>query len=190
MHIVSVLGSPRYKGNCASIARRFCDTAQGLGATVTAYELNKLDYKGCQGCLACKESSEKCVVEDDLAQVLDSIHEADILVVASPVYVGEVSGQTKSFIDRMFSFLVPDFYTNPVKSRLNPGKKLVFILTQGDPDEKNFSDIFPMYQGFAEWLGFSDIVLIRGCGLEGPDDASAREDIMGLAQETARKTMA
>ena len=72
----------------------------------------------------------------------------------------------------------------------HPGKKLVFILTQGDPDEKNFSDIFPMYQGFAEWLGFSDIVLIRGCGLEGPDDASAREDIMGLAQETARKTMA
>lgn len=190
MNIVCVLGSPRYKGNSASIAERFCRTAEGLGATVTTHALNKLTYKGCQGCQACKTSSDRCVVEDDLAQVLGSIYGADIVVLASPVYMADVTGQMKCFLDRTYSFLVPDFVTNPVKSRLAPGKKAVFILTQADSDEANHADIFPRYQLALTWGGFEEIELIRACGVTDEGDAAARDDIMKLAEDTANKMMA
>ena len=56
MTIVGLLGSPRAKGNCATIANRFTETAAKLGAETKTFELNRLAYRGCQGCYACKKS--------------------------------------------------------------------------------------------------------------------------------------
>jgi multimeric flavodoxin WrbA len=190
MNVVCVLGSPRLTGNSASIAERFCQTARGLGATATTYALNKLTYRGCQACQACKTTADRCVIEDDLTQVLESVRGADVVVLASPVYMGEVTGQMKCFLDRTYSFLVPDFITAPVKSRLAPGKKAVFVLTQGDPDEANFADIFPRYEFALSWAGLGEIALIRACGVSDENDAAARDDIMKLAEDTAQKMMA
>jgi len=53
MKVVSLLGSPRENGNSSTIAKHFCDTAEKLGAEERAFSLNKLNYRGCQGCLAC-----------------------------------------------------------------------------------------------------------------------------------------
>ena len=189
MDIVCLLGSPRRKGNSAAIAERFCETAEGLGATVTTFVLNKLTYRGCQGCMTCKTKLERCVLEDDLAAVLDAVAGADVVVMASPIYFGEVSSQAKGFIDRTFSYLVPDYATNPNPSRLSPGKKFVFVLTQGNPDEKLFADVFPRYDFFFKWYGFESQV-IRGCGVLDKGDARSREDIMARASEAAQEIMA
>ncbi len=187
--IVCLLGSPRPKGNSTTIAKRFCESAEKLGAQVTTFALNKLTYKGCQACMTCKTKLDKCVVKDDLAQVLDSIRDADILVMATPTYYADVSGQMKCFIDRTFSYLVPDYMTNSNPSRLSPGKKLVFIQTQGQPEESMYADVFPRYDFFFKWYGFKDNYVIRGCGLMNTGEAEAREDVMKLAEETARKVM-
>ncbi len=187
--ITCLLGSPRPKGNSAAIAKRFCETAEKLGAQITTFALNKLTYKGCQACMTCKTKLDKCVLKDDLGQVLDSIREADVLVMATPVYYADVSGQMKAFIDRTFSYLVPDYMTNSNPSRLSAGKKLVFIQTQGQPEESQYADVFPRYDFFFNWYGFKDNCLIRGCGLMNAGEAEAREDIMKLAEETARKVM-
>lgn len=187
--IVCLLGSPRPKGNSTTIAKRFCESAEKLGAQVTTFALNKLTYKGCQACMTCKTKLDKCVVKDDLAQVLDSIRDADILVMATPTYYADVSGQMKCFIDRTFSYLVPDYMTNSNPSRLSSGKKLVFIQTQGQPEESMYADVFPRYDFFFKWYGFKDNYLIRGCGLMNAGEAEAREDVMKLAEETARKVM-
>jgi len=187
--IVCLLGSPRPKGNSTTIAKRFCETAEKLGAQVTTFALNKLTYKGCQACMTCKTKLDKCVLKDDLAQVLDSIRDADILVMATPTYYADVSGQMKTFIDRTFSYLVPDYMTNSNPSRLSSGKKLVFIQTQGQPEESMYADVFPRYDFFFKWYGFKDNYVIRGCGLMNAGEAEAREDVMKLAEETARKLM-
>jgi multimeric flavodoxin WrbA len=181
MNIVCVLGSPRKKGDSASIAARFCDAASARGADVATHVLNDLTYKGCQGCMACKTRSETCVVEDDLAGVLDAAAAADVLVLTSPVYVGEVTGQLKCLFDRMFSYLVPDFFTAARKTRLEPGKKLVFIVTQGDPDESHYGDLFSRYEGFMKSVGFEDITRIRACGTSG----SGAEAVMSRARQEA-----
>lgn len=187
MNIVCLLGSPRPKGNSAAIAKRFCETAEKNGAAVRVFALNKLSYRGCQACMTCKTKLDRCVLKDDLAEVLDAVREADVLVMATPVYYGEVTSQLKAFIDRTFSFLTPDYKTNPVPHRLKPGKRLVFIQTQGQADEKAFADIFPRYDYFFTWYGFRDNCLIRGCGLAADADETARSRVVGEAEKAAER---
>ena len=187
MNIVCVFGSPRVKGNSAAIANRFLSDAEKLGASVRTFALNKLSYRGCQACMSCKSKLDRCVLKDDLEPVLDAVRDADILVLASPIYYGEVSSQMKGFIDRTFSYLVPDYISNPNPSRLNPGKRLLMILTQGQPDERMFADVFPRYDMFFKWYGFKDNQLIRGCGLSDAGDALKQENLMKLAENMAKQ---
>ncbi len=160
MKIVTVLGSPRKKGNSNSIAQAFNATAIDIGAEVQTFFLNKMDYKGCQGCGACKGKSEECVVKDDLTQVLEAIHEADVLVMASPVYFYDVSGQLKNFVDRTFSFFKPDFMERPDPCRLPDGKKGLLILSQGDTVDAH-QDIPAKYETFMAFWGIKDRQTIR-----------------------------
>lgn len=138
--------------------------------------------------MACKKTSEKCVVNDDLTAVLDAVQSADVVVLASPIYFGELTGQMKSFIDRTYSYLTPEFMQPDKKrSRLTPGKQLVFVLTQGQPDEKFFAEIFPRYSMFLKGYGFSQMHLIRACGVREPDAASKRQDVLKQVDEIAAK---
>ncbi len=188
MKVVCLIGSPRIKGNGAAIAERFLETAENLGAETETFALNRLDYMGCQGCMSCKGKHDKCVLDDDLAKVLDAVSRSDVLVLATAVYLADVTSQTKAFIDRSFSFLVPDFQNKTPTSRLS-GKKLVFILTQGQPGEEFFADIFPKYDFIFQMMGFEESFPIRACGLNSPDDVKERKDILGLAEDTARKIL-
>jgi putative NADPH-quinone reductase len=185
MNIVCLLGSPRDKGNSATIAKRFCETAEKLGSEVKTFALNNLNYQGCQGCMLCKTKLDRCALKDDLTEVLDAIRETDTLVLASPVYYWDVSGQLKTFLDRTFSFLVPDFITNPIKGRLTPGKKLVLILAQNNPDPNSFSDIFPKFDYFFKAYGFTETHLIRAFGVNEPGEVRTRDSVMKLAETTA-----
>ena len=187
MNIICLLGSPRQKGNSAAIAARFCKSAEKTGASVQTIALNDLTYRGCQGCMACKEKSETCVIKDDLTAVLAAVHNADIVVLTTPVYFGAETSQLKGFTDRTFSYLPPDFMENPGKSRLAPGKKLVFVQTQGDPDESHFSDIYPRYEEFFKWFGFDDTRLIRACGLMGEENAKMLKPAFRAADNAAKE---
>ena len=190
MRIICLLGSPRTKGNSAALAKRFCDTAEKLGAQVQTFELNKLNYRDCQACMACKTKLDKCALQDDLAGVLDSVREADALVMTTPIYYGDVSSPIKAFIDRTYSYLVPNYLNQPKPSRLSPGKKLIFIQTQTQPDEKLYADVFTRNERFFNRYGFTETHLIRIGGVRNPGDVESRKDAMELAEETAKKVMA
>jgi len=190
MKIVCLLGSPRSNGNSSTIARSFLESAECLGAESRTFELNRLTYRGCQGCYACKTTLDHCILDDDLTEVLQAVKDADIVVYASPVYYGEISAQLKGFMDRTFSYLVPDYITNPQPSRLPPGKKLLFILTQGQPEASMFADIFPRYDFFLKWGGFAETRLIRACGVGIGGAKCVPESILGEAEEAGRTFLA
>jgi multimeric flavodoxin WrbA len=168
MKVSAVLGSPRTSGNSATITKTLLGVLASKGAQSKTFELNNLVYRGCQGCMSCKIKTEKCIVHDGLTEVLEDIRTSDVTVIASPVYVGEISAQTKGLIDRFYSYYTPDFRTNPKPSRLAGARKLVFILSQGNPDETFFGDIISRYTRLLGRLGFEDIYPLRACGL-GPD---------------------
>jgi len=190
MKIVSLLGSPRTNGNSSTIANHFMQTVAGLGAEIQSFELNRLTYRGCQACYACKQGREDCVLNDDLTEVLAAVQAADVVVLATPVYYGDITAQLKGFIDRTFSYLVPNYLTAPQPSRLTP-KKLVFVLTQGHPDEALFADVFPRYEQFLKWMGFNEITLVRACGI-GPSNGNdkAPETALQQAEAEARQLVA
>jgi len=186
MKIICVLGSPRERGNSNAIVRKFCETVKGEGVDIQEVNLNKLDFKGCQGCMSCKTKTDRCVVKDDLEHVLDSIHETDLLVISSPVYMGGVTGQLKCFLDRTFSFLTPDFKTNPEPSRLPKGKKALIVTTQGAP-EGMFTDVPAHLEMLLERYGFSNIKIIRGCEIRDLGDAEKDNKLMDTAVQTAKE---
>ena len=177
MELVAVLGSPRAPGNSASLALHLLDTARKAGARTRAFQLNRLAFRGCQACDACKGVSEVCVLNDDLAEVLEAVSKTDVLVLATPVYYGDVSGQMKCFIDRTFSYFTPDFRTaTGRRSRLAPGKKLVFVQAQAHPDEAAFAGIFERYEYFLRFHGFDEAHVVRACGLLGPEAIQGRPE--------------
>jgi len=122
-----------------------------------------------------------------LTEVLEAVRGTDILVLATPIYYWDVTSQLKAFLDRTFSYLVHDFMTNPNKSRLASGKKLVFIQVQGDIYESMFTDVFPKFDYFFKAYGFVESHLIRACGVREQGEVEAHEDVMKLAETTAEK---
>lgn len=185
--IVCVLGSPRKGGNTEVIANKIIQTAESLGATSQTFRLYDMNFKGCVACLACKKTTDFCVLQDDLTPLLEAIREADGLIVASPVYFGDLTGVAKTFIDRLYWCLGPDYLTDHHTPRLAPGKKCVFILSQGSPSPEMFGDVFDKYGAFFSppWFGY-ETHLIRGVGLSVPGAAAQCDDLMQQAAEIGR----
>lgn len=167
MKVLVITGSPSKKGSSSTIANAFAAEAEKLGAEVNRFHLNSLNYKGCQGCMACKMSREDCAVNDDLTAVLDAHHEADVVVWASPVYFFDTTGQFKSFVDRAFSFAGPDFHSNPDSGRLPKGKMGVFILSQGAHFFQHY-DTAARYELFMKFAGIAETEVIRATEMTMP----------------------
>ncbi len=186
--ITCILGSPRTNGNTETISRRIISEAEKLGAGYDVFKLNDLSYKGCQGCKRCKKDSIKCVVNDDLTQVLDSAMNSDILIFASPIYFGQLTGQIKMVLDRMYSFLKPTYITEADGSRISKGKKFVLVTSQGNPNPSDFQ-IFDEMSNWFKFIGYTDCYQIRGLGLNSPNDASKDDNLMNQAAELGKTIM-
>ncbi|MBU0969682.1 MAG: flavodoxin family protein [Proteobacteria bacterium] len=163
MKITAILGSPRKKGVTSEIAKGFLTRAQTNGADITSYFLNTMNFKGCQGCHLCKTGQESCVLTDDLTPALADLVSSDIMVFASPIYFWEVTGQFKSFFDRTWSLVKPDYTTNPHPVRMDMGKKAVWISSQGDTQEK-YKEVVDKYVGFLAMFG-AETHTIRAFGM-------------------------
>ncbi len=99
MRILGIYGSPRPGGNTDKMLDAFLEGAREAGAAVDTVYARKLTMQGCIGCGGCDETGE-CVVQDDMQKVYPLLEEADGIVLASPVYFYNVTGQVKLLIDR------------------------------------------------------------------------------------------
>jgi multimeric flavodoxin WrbA len=185
MKIVAVLGSPRPKSNGSALARIVMDTAAQMGAETSEFVLNKLAFKGCQACESCKQKLDHCVLKDELTPVLEAVKQADAVILATPNYFGEVSGQFKSFFDRTYSYLTPER-----TSRLQPGKSSVFVLAQGQPDLSLYTDVCARYDAWLERHGFAKRLLLRMNGPRAADSLGERSDLVAQAEQIGRDLMA
>lgn len=185
MKILNVYGSS-INGSSAAIANHFLEKAGQLGAEIQSIKLEGADITNCKKCMSCKTTTDRCVIEDDIIAIFDFIVICDVLVLSTGVYEGDVTGDMSIFEARLFSLLKPDFETNPDLSRLPPGKKLVFIQTQGGPKEWHV-DIYQRFELLFKKLGFGDIFVIHADLVDNPDDLKKRDDILKLAEYIAEK---
>ncbi|MCX6690262.1 MAG: flavodoxin family protein [Methanoregula sp.] len=136
--IIAINGSPRKKWNTAMLLEKALEGAASQGRETELIHLYDLDFKGCTSCFACKlkggKSYGRCAVRDGLTTVLDGIHDADALILGSPIYFGTVTGEMRSFMERLlFPYLV---YTNPPSSLFERKIHTAFIYTMNVSEQQ------------------------------------------------------
>ncbi|MBD5545042.1 MAG: flavodoxin family protein [Lachnospiraceae bacterium] len=102
--IVILNGSPRRNGNTSALVKAFTEGAESAGNTVTEFFLDSMDIHGCKGCFGGHSSREcPCVQKDDMAQIYPAVKGGDVIVLATPLYYWNMSGQIRMAIDRLFA---------------------------------------------------------------------------------------
>ena len=137
-NIVVISTSLRQGSNSDLLADKFIEGARDAGHTVTKIPLTGKDIRFCKGCLACVKS-KKCVIKDDVADIMAQVLAADVVVWATPIYYYEMSGQMKTLIDRL-----NPMYTQDYKFRD------VYLLTTAAEDEAEVPQ--RAEAGFTGWV--------------------------------------
>ena len=106
--VVIVSSSPRKNGNSETLADAFAKGARQAGHSVEIVRLGEKQIGFCKGCLACQKLGQ-CVIQDDAVEIAAKMHDADILVFATPVYYYGVCGQLKTMLDRANPLFVSDY---------------------------------------------------------------------------------
>ncbi|MBU3156446.1 flavodoxin family protein [Clostridium estertheticum] len=141
MKVYAINGSPRKNKNTATLLQKALEgvkeAAKDKEIETEIINLYDLNYTGCKSCFACKRlggvSYGKCAVKDDIQEVLEKVSQADGIVFGSPIYLGTITGQLQSFIERLiFPYLVYDENYSTLSPKKMP---TAFIYTMNAPEE-------------------------------------------------------
>ena len=126
MKVIAINCSPRQKGSTAMLLHHMEKRLIEKGHEVEFISLYDLQFKGCKACQACqKKGAPICAIKDDLIAVLESMEQADAIILGSPVYLGLITGCAKSLIDRCYTFYGEE------RSKLMKQKIFTDVITQG-----------------------------------------------------------
>jgi multimeric flavodoxin WrbA len=133
MKVIAINGSPRKNWNTHLLLEKCLEGAKEVGAETEVIHLYDIQFKGCSSCFTCKlkgKTVSKCAMKDNLEPVLQKICECDVLVLGSPIYFTSVSGEMRSFMERL---LFP--YTSYEGKPSSFGKKIntAFFYTMNAP---------------------------------------------------------
>ena len=178
MKIIGFSGSPHRNGNTAWTVEQILSGANEVGAETILFSASELDVKPCRGCFGCKTGDGGCIIKDDMQKVYAELTDADALIFASPIYMGQMTGQAKLFLDRLFPTNSPKFspfYKEQLK------KKLLLVFTQGNPDEAKFQTYIDYTNQMFEILDYkiSRPVIVTGTR------SLAAKDVAGLGESLA-----
>jgi len=127
--IVIVSGSKR-TGNTLGIAKIYAEEFQKKGCTANLIDLSSINITYCDGCLRCDET-QQCIFKDDFDKVIEDIRTADLVIMGTPARWSLLSGELKSFIDRLNPYAAVEGYTG-----IN-----IFIYGLGQSSEEGGSSI-------------------------------------------------
>ncbi len=140
--------TPRKTGNTATLLQQALAGAASQGATTELIPLYELTFTGCRSCFACKTkggpSYGRCATQDGLTPILAEVLTADALILGSPIYYGTVSGEMKSFLERLiFPYWT---YTDPPHSlfprRIPAGLIYTMNVAEGQMQEYGYGAHF------------------------------------------------
>lgn len=150
--VLALSGSPRRGGNSDILCDQFLKGAAEAGHVTEKVFIADKNINYCTGCGLCINREGRCSQKDDMAETLAKMVEADVIVMATPIYFYTMNGQMKTFIDRCCSR-----YTEI------SGKDFYFVMTAAEPDKEIMERTLTEFRGFTYCL----------------DDASERGIIYG-----------
>ena len=177
--IAAFAGSPRKDGYSRILLDKAVETAKQNGAEVAFYDLNARNLYGCQGCHWCR-THIGCCMDDYLKPAYDDIADADAIIVATPIYFADITGQTKMWLDRMFPMLDGVSF-----SPRFPGKKVATIFSQGDSSADRFQPAIHKFHSFLQAFGWTveDTIL---CHSSSSPDFTLPAELLEHAESAAR----
>ena len=152
--VLILSASPRKGGNSDTLCNQLMEGAQQAGHQVEKISLKEKKINYCTGCGACYNRGNGCSQKDDMENMLNKMIDADVIVMATPVYFYTMNGQMKTFIDRTCSR-----YTE-----IN-NKEFYFIVTAADDDKALMTRTIEEFRGFLYCLeGATEKGIIYGTG--------------------------
>lgn len=136
--VLILSGSPRKSGNSDTLCDAFLKGAQAAGHSVEKIRLSEQKINYCLGCGVCNRTHQ-CIQKDDMKDILNRMVEADVIVMATPVYFYTMDGQMKTLIDR----------TVPRYEEI-AGKDFYFILAAADTDQAMMQKTIDGFRAFTQ----------------------------------------
>lgn len=137
--VLILSGSPRKSGNSDLLCDEFMRGAQQAGHEVEKIRVAAKKIAPCSACYYCREHGGACVHKDDMAEVLQKMIDADVIVLASPVYFYSIDAQLKAVIDRTVARWLE------VKN-----KEFYYIVTMADEAPASADTTLACFRGYAD----------------------------------------
>lgn len=154
-HVLILSGSPRKGGNSDLLCDEFMRGAREAGNQVTKINVAHKKIAPCLACYFCREHGGECVHKDDMGGILQAMIDADVLVLASPVYFYSINAQLKAVIDRSVARWLE------VKN-----KEFYYIMTAADEDPRAMDTTLSCFRGYADCVeGAKEMGVIYGAGV-------------------------
>lgn len=152
--VLILSGSPRKNGNSDILCNEFMKGAVESGNEVEKIRVSEKKIDFCTGCYACRDTGV-CAIKDDMADVMQKIIDADVIVLASPVYFYSIDAQLKALIDRTVC------RWTEVKN-----KEFYYIMTAADTAKKSMETTLACFRGYADCVeGAKEMGVIYGTGV-------------------------
>lgn len=153
--VLILSGSPRKEGNSDILCDEFSRGATEAGNMVEKIRVAEKNIGYCRACYYCRDHRGECVVRDDMAEVLQKMIDADVIVLASPVYFYSVDAQLKALIDRTVARWLE------VKD-----KEFYYIVTCADEERESAETTLACFRGYADCVeGAVEKGVIYGTGV-------------------------
>ena len=158
MKILILQGSPRAKGNTAWMTEVFKNSAETAGHEVTVVRVARKKIAGCIACEYCHtKGNGTCVQKDDMQELYPLIYEAEMIVLASPIYYFGLSAQIVAPIQRIYNVDKP-----------NKVKKMALLLSSYSPDV--YDGAIWQYKSICEWWNAENVGIVTAMNDEQKTD--------------------
>lgn len=172
--VLIISGSPRKGGNSDKLCDRFAEGARDAGHSVTKVSLADCKVGFCTGCNCCGQT-HRCIIDDDVPEIIGRMMTSDVIVMASPVYFYSVDAQIKALIDRSVSVWT-----------VMRDKVFYFIMTSAEDSETVMDCTLECFRGFISCITGSTeggVIFAKGVHSRGEIDGT---DYMQQAYDMGR----
>ncbi len=153
--VLILSGSPRKGGNSDTLCDEFMRGAKEAGNDVEKIRISEKKIGYCRACYYCQKSGGKCIIDDDMGEIMQKIIDADVIVLSSPVYFYSIDAQLKTVIDRTVA------RWTEVKD-----KEFYYIATSADASRGSQERTIECFRGYADCVeGAVERGIIYGTGV-------------------------
>jgi multimeric flavodoxin WrbA len=187
MKVLGILGSPRKGGNTELLLEEALKGAEAEGAEVERLRLTDYNIIPCKECLACFKDGN-CIILDDMAKIYPKLLEADIIVLASPIFFYGVTAWAKGLIDRCQALWARKYQLkDPSFGKEGRKRKGFFISVGGTKGQKTFEGAILTAKYFFDVLNaeYAGELVLREVDAKG--DVLKHPEALQQAFEAGRK---